>query len=103
MQKSFSNIEPSEDYKQFMQSLRDKKHLDVNILPVNIGELTPVNEMGIEVKKFIKVSYDGSFYITTMNEVEGIIVECDDDHEYSYSEVWMTQEEFDSLPEFDGF
>ncbi|WP_109437836.1 hypothetical protein [Aquimarina sp. AU119] len=57
-----------------------------------------------EIEKFrvYKVGYDGSFFITTHFEDVKATIE-DSEEEYTIISFKMTQEEYEELPEFEGF
>lgn len=57
-------------------------------------------------ERFVKITYDGSS--CTMEPDEAIsfmgAVKYDDETEdYKHEDVYMTREEFEALPEFEGF
>lgn len=51
--------------------------------------------------KFIKLMVQGSSSYAIMPENE--VADFCDGEEYIEKEVWMTQREFDALPEFEGY
>lgn len=55
--------------------------------------------------RYKRVSYDGSSFICKPDEVEELtrLDGCDDDMQYQVSDIWMTDDEYERLPEFEGF
>lgn len=49
--------------------------------------------------RFLKVTFDGTSCICEPREAADMM----DDPEYTVSEVWMTQAQYDALPEFQGW
>lgn len=54
-------------------------------------------------KRYKKLVIGGGWLIDTDREVEEVIKDMDDDIEYTLEDVWMTKDQFERLPEFDGF
>lgn len=52
--------------------------------------------------RYKRVSYDGASYICKPDEVEDLI-DSDGATTYEISDVWMTDDEYEQLPEFEGF
>jgi hypothetical protein len=52
-------------------------------------------------RRYAKLTYDGSFVI--MEPFEAIDWLTDSDERYELSEIWMTDDEHEALPEFTGF
>lgn len=52
---------------------------------------------------FLRLEHDGSSCVMEPHEARGIIEDADDGHGYTVSEVRMTREQFDALPDFGGF
>ena len=60
----------------------------------------------MEKQKFLKLSYGGDSHTDTLEGMGEFIKTLDDDavgEQYALEVVEMTQDEFDALPEFDGF
>lgn len=57
--------------------------------------------MSDEVKKFVRVSYDDMNYICYPEYVAELTA-MDDEDSFTTKEVWMTQTQYNSLPEFEG-
>lgn len=56
--------------------------------------------------RFVKITYDGSSCTMEPEEAISLMddVKYDDEAEdYKYEDVYMTMEEFESMPEFEGF
>jgi hypothetical protein len=53
--------------------------------------------------RFVRVSLDGSHLIQHADEIDRFKAGEDDPDQYTYTDVYLSQEEFDALPEFDGF
>ena len=55
--------------------------------------------------RYKRVSYDGSSFICLPEELAGMLEAHseDGDVKYEVSDVWMTDEEYERLPEFEGF
>lgn len=54
-------------------------------------------------RRFVRIEHFGSFCICSPENVGDWIADADDPSEYKITDVWMTQKEFDDLPEFKGF
>jgi hypothetical protein len=52
--------------------------------------------------RFVRLEYDGARFVVPPDEAQ-IILDTDAPAEYKVTPVWMTQAEFDALPEFQGF
>lgn len=52
-------------------------------------------------KDFVKVECDGSYCICLPGHEHDFV--DDEDYDYKFITVRMTQKQFDELPEFDGF
>jgi hypothetical protein len=63
--------------------------------PVLYPELT-------EPKRFVRIEYQGTYCICKPDEAQDMI-ELGFEDEYTVTDVFMTQQEFDALPEFMGF
>ncbi len=53
-------------------------------------------------RRYAKLSYDGQFVIMTPSEAEVWLDDCWDET-YVLDEVWMTEKQYEDLPEFEGF
>ena len=59
---------------------------------------------GAKMKKCYKIEYDGVYYIDTLKGVMATLDSMDEEGEaYKVSLVYMSDVEFDNLPEFEGF
>ena len=62
-----------------------------------------------EPKCFIKISDGGRHYIDTVENAKKVIDQmaadsCEDEpHYFEFSTIYMTQKQFEELPEFEGF
>jgi hypothetical protein len=63
-------------------------------------------------KKYCKVTIDGTFCIynnlkealsALEYDIEGFIEQNEEPVSVTFEDVWMTDEEFEALPEFDGY
>lgn len=54
-------------------------------------------------KKFARIEHFGSWCVCSPENVADWTADADDPSEYKVTEVWMTQAEFEALPEFKGF
>lgn len=55
-----------------------------------------------ERKRFVRIEHDGASCICRPNEVDDMI-DDGDPGQYKITDAWMTEKEFDTLPEFVGF
>lgn len=53
--------------------------------------------------RYKRVTYDDLSFICEPHEADGIIMESDEPSVYTITDVWMTPNEFEQLPEFQGF
>jgi hypothetical protein len=54
-------------------------------------------------KRFTRVSLDGSHLILDDVQLAEFKTNDEDPSQYTYTDVYLSQEEADALPEFDGF
>lgn len=54
-------------------------------------------------KEFIKVIYDGSYYIERPIVAIDMIAHDDEPTTYKFEKIMMTEQEYKKLPEFNGF
>lgn len=52
-------------------------------------------------ERFIRVEHDGTFCVMEPADAEEYL--HDSDEEYAVSDVWLTRDQFEKLPEFEGF
>lgn len=55
------------------------------------------------MKTYIKVSYDNSFFVDTIDYMRGFISNMEIGQSYKIEAIEMTEVEFEALPEFTGF
>lgn len=55
------------------------------------------------MKQYVKINYGSSWFICEVIEALSFIQTADDPKEYTFELVNLTDEEYNSLPEFDGF
>jgi len=63
----------------------------------------PFDRQGNERKQFVRISLDGTYCIMTPAEGEQFLREAEYPDDYTVADVWMSQAEFDAMPEFAGF
>lgn len=57
-----------------------------------------------KTEAFSRVEYDGSWFICRPEEVDDFLAaECSDLDQYTVTTVLLTQDQFENLPEFEGF
>jgi len=57
-------------------------------------------------QKYIRLEYDGTYCIMTPDDAMDYMDDCEyekDAGEYKYEEIYLTQDQFEKLPEFQGF
>lgn len=54
-------------------------------------------------ERFVRLTYDGVRCILEPRDAEAVIADGDEPHQYTVEDVWMSREQFDRLPEFEGF
>lgn len=57
-------------------------------------------------QRYVRVSLDGAWCVMHPSEGDTYLADAkanDDDSEYVVSDVYLSEREFDALPEFDGF
>jgi hypothetical protein len=77
----------------------------------NNGLMVQINGLrfdafGEERTRHVRISLDGSHMILTPREAEQYLADataCGDKSEYAVRDVWLSEREFECLPEFDGF
>ena len=55
------------------------------------------------MKQYVKINYGSNWLICETLEALSFIQTADDPKEYTFELVNLTDEEYNSLPEFDGF
>lgn len=68
--------------------------------PVSTGEKLAGGGRRRQKKRFLKLTVDGTSCICEPDEAADMM---DDPTQYTVSEVWMTQKQYDKLPEFEGW
>lgn len=53
-------------------------------------------------RRFVKLAVDGTAVTMPPEEVQSFM-DGSDPTEYTVNDVWLTQDEFEALPEFQGF
>lgn len=56
-----------------------------------------------EKREYIKLNVDGQWCVMTPLDACAELQACDNPSEYTIESVWLTKEEFEAMPEFDGF
>ena len=62
--------------------------------------------LGEPRKRFVRISLDGSHMVVSPQECDAYMQDAkasDDRSEYVVTDVWLSDREFDDLPEFEGF
>lgn len=65
---------------------------------VYLPELDPRNQP----QHYVRVTYDGTICVCEPWEVDSMVY-GDDRSGYTFEDVWMTQAQFEQLPEFSGW
>lgn len=63
----------------------------------------PFDKEGNPRKRFAKITYEGSWFICRSEESESMIGDVDDRDAYIVEDVFMSQQEYEALPEFVGW
>lgn len=63
----------------------------------------PVDKDGNPRIRWTRISYDGQWCICKPGDVEAMIGDADDPHNYKTEDVYLSQQEVDALPEFGGW
>lgn len=60
--------------------------------------------LGNERKRFVRITYDGSHLVVTPKDVQEHVGDGNlPEGEYKLTDVYLSEQEFEKLPEFDGF
>lgn len=57
-------------------------------------------------QKYIRLGYDGTYCVMTLDDAMDYLDEIkynEDADEYTYEEIYLTKDQFEKLPEFQGF
>lgn len=54
-------------------------------------------------RRYVELKYDGSWVICTPGEAIDFVQDADDGISYEMRDKWLTPQQYDKLPEFEGF
>lgn len=70
---------------------------------MNVEQLAAQKSAARDKKRFVKLTYDGSSCYCRPNEVNDMLCYEDRPQDFTREDVWMTEAEYEELPEFMGW
>jgi hypothetical protein len=53
--------------------------------------------------RYVRIAYDGSWCICKPGDVEAMVGDADESHRYITEDVYLSAQEYEALPEFEGW